>query len=324
MFLSLAAALAAAVLSSLCVGAVRLPLCEIAAALLGKQTVAVSTRIVLYTRLPRLCASLLAGAALAVSGAVIQIVLDNPLAAPNIIGVNAGAGLAVTAAGAFWPGCALFLPLSAFAGAMAAVGLLLLLSEATGASRLTTVLAGVSLSSLFGATIDTIVTLVPDALNSYSDFKIGGFSHVTMARLLPAAWGIAAAGAAVFALSQGLEILSLGAETARSLGLPVRQVRAAALLCAAALAGCAVSFAGLLGFVGLIVPHILRRFVGMHCQALLLGSAMGGALLVCVCDLIARTLFSPYELSVGIVLAFVGVPFFLYLLFRQRKGRIHD
>ena len=182
-------------------------------------------------------------------------------------------------------------------------------------------LAGVAISNLFSAGIDTVVTFVPDALSGVSDFRIGGFHGVTMARLTLPAVLIAVSLLAVCSLSQQLDVLALGSDTARSLGLPVGSVRFLLLVLAAALSGAAVSFSGLLGFVGLIVPHAMRRLVGADSFPLLAASALGGACFVTICDLLARVLFAPFELPVGVVLAFAGVPFFLWLLFRQRGGR---
>ena len=121
-----------------------------------------------------------------------------------------------------------------------------------------------------------------------------------------------------------MDILRLGKETARSLGLPAKKLRLLLLALAAALAGAAVSFCGLLGFVGLIVPHIMRRLAGEESRVLLPACALGGACFLTLCDLLSRLLFRPYELPVGIVLALAGGPFFIWLLLRQRGGRIHD
>ena len=323
-FALLALALAASAVLSLCVGAAPVAMKDVFSALFGGAQETVGVRIVRYTRLPRTLAALLSGGALAVAGAVIQTVLCNPLAAPNIIGVNASAGLAVTIACAVLPMSAAYTPWIAFAGALAGVLLVLGLSHAAGASRMTTVLSGVALSNLFGAAIDAVVTFVPDALSGYSDFKIGGFADVTMARLAPAAALILVSLALILTLSQQMDVLSLGAQTAQSLGLPVRPVRLLLLTLAAALCGAAISFAGLLGFVGLIVPHMMRRLVGEESLKLNLACALCGAALVTLCDTLARVLFAPYELSVGIVLSFLGVPFFLWLLFKKRGGRAGD
>lgn len=142
-----------------------------------------------------------------------------------------------------------------------------------------------------------------------------------MTQLKPAAIMIFVSLIIVISLSQQLDILSLGTDVAQSLGLATGPVRFILLVLAAALAGAAVSFSGLLSFVGLIVPHAMRRIVGEESFSLLVSSALGGAFFVTVCDLLARVLFAPFELPVGIVLAFTGAPFFLWLLFKQKGGR---
>lgn len=302
-------------------GSVKLEPAQVLDALTGRDGTSAAARIVLYSRLPRTCAAMLAGAALAVSGAVIQTVLDNPLASPSVIGVNSGAGFAVALVCAAAPLAQRYTPLVAFGGALAGVLLVAGLSRHTGASRMTVILAGVAISAMFSAGIDTAVTLVPDALSGVTDFRIGGFTGVTMAQLAPAAGLIFASLGIVLSLSQQMDILALGSDTAQSLGLSVGPVRITLLVLAAALAGAAVSFCGLMGFVGLIVPHTMRRLLGEGSLSLMVSSALGGAFFVTMCDLAARVLFSPFELPVGIILAFAGAPFFLWLLFKQRGGR---
>ena len=213
---------------------------------------------------------------------------------------------------------------SLLAGAMAGVLLVLFFSEATGASRITLVLAGVAISNIFSALIDAVTTVFPDALTGYTDFRMGGLAGVSLARIAPAAVLIGVSLAAAAVLAGDLDLLALGPETARSLGLRVRPARLVFLALAAALAGAAVSFCGLVGFVGLLVPHIVRRLVGGESRPLLLYSALGGAALLTVCDLLARLAAAPFELPVGTVLSLVGGPFFLWLLIRQRGGRTHD
>ena len=307
-------------LLSLCLGAVPLGPGEVFSALAGRESGA-AAQIVLYARLPRTCGCLLAGAALAAAGTIIQGVLGNPLAAPNVIGVNAGAGLCTALCAALWPARTAALPFAAFLGALGGVGLVLAIGTRTGASRMTLVLAGVAVSGMFSAGIDAIVTLVPDALAGYADFRIGGLANLSMARIIPAFWVVLAALILVFSLAGELDVLMLGADTAWSLGLRAKPLRLALLTLAAALAGAAVSFFGLIGFVGLIVPHIMRRLVGEDSFPLLAGCALGGAVCLTTCDLLARLLFAPYELPVGIVLSLAGGPFFLWLLIRRRGGR---
>lgn len=307
---------------SLWIGSVPLSPGEVLAALAGRDTASTTGRIVFYSRLPRTCAAMLAGAALAVSGAVIQTVLDNPLASPSVIGVNSGAGFAVALVCAASPLLQRYTSLAAFFGALLSVLLIAGLSRRAGASRLTVVLAGIAVSALWSAGVDGVITLVPDALNGISDFRIGGFTGVTMDQLAPAAVMILLSLIVTLSLSQQVDVLSLGGDTAQSLGLNVKLVRFVLLVLAAALAGASVSFSGLIGFVGLIVPHAVRKLFPGGSFFLLAASALGGAFFVTVCDLLARVLFAPFELPVGVVLAFAGAPFFLWLLFRRKGGRV--
>lgn len=323
-FLGLVMLTALAALMSIVFGAVAVTPGEIWGVLTGQLKGTTAAWIIQYSRLPRTCGCLLAGMALAVSGTIIQSVLANPLAAPNIIGVNSGAGLMVALSCALAPTMVTMVPVMAFLGALAGVLLVLLIAERTGASKITLVLAGVAVSSIFSAGIDAVVTFVPEALNGYSDFRIGGFSNLTMARIRPAFWIILAGLVMALSLANEMDIMMLGTDAAQSLGLPAKRFRLILLAIAAALAGAAVSFSGLLGFVGLIVPHIMRRLVGEESLPLMAASALGGAALLTLCDLVSRTLFAPYQLPVGIVLSLAGGPFFIWLLLRQRGGRTHD
>ena len=240
---------AAACALSLLLGASTLSPGEILSSLLDPAST--GARILLHVRLPRLCGTLLAGAALAAAGAILQSVLGNPIASPNVIGVNAGAGLAAALCCALAPSAYTLVPLAAFAGALFSVLLVLLIAERTGASRITLVLAGVAVSGILSAGIDAIVTFRPEALNGYSDFRIGSLANLTMQRITPAFWVALCALALLFTLTNELDVLMLGQETAHSLGVKTGRMRVILLALAAALAGAAVSFAGLIGFVGL-------------------------------------------------------------------------
>lgn len=285
---------------------------------------AIHARILLYVRLPRVLASLVSGAALAVSGAVIQGVLANRLASPSIIGVNAGAGLAVTLGTALGLLGGWQMACISFMGAFAAVMLIVLGAQKWGASRGTVILMGVSLNSLLNAFSSTIVTFHPEIGVMSNDFKVGDLSAVTYGRLIPAAVLSVLSLILLVALSNELEILGLGDENARGLGMNTQRVRAGLLLLASVLAGCAVMLGGLISFVGLIVPHVVRRLGGIRTKHLLPLSALVGGGFVTLCDTLARTLFSPYEIPVGILLAFIGAPFFLFLLLRAKGGRTDD
>ena len=289
-------------------------------ALFSGERQSAAARILWYVRLPRTLASLLCGAALAVSGAVIQGVLDNRLASPSVIGVNAGAGLAVTISTA----CGLLggweLSLAAFLGATLTVLAVSLGARRFGASRGTVILAGVAINSLLGAISDTVVTLSPEVGVMRNAFRVGDFSFVSYKSLLPAAILILVSMGLVFTLSHELELLTLGEESAGGLGLNARVVRPGLLMLAACLAGAAVSVAGLLSFVGLLVPHAVRRLSNGKMAHHLPLCALFGAGFVSLCDTLARTVFSPFELPVGILMAFLGAPFFLFILLRGKGG----
>ena len=282
------------------------------------------TRIFAYSRLPRTLASLVCGAALAVSGAVIQGVLANRLASPSIIGVNAGAGLAVTICTALGIYGGWQLSLFSFIGAFATVMLVSLGSKRWGASRGTVILIGVAMNSLLGAVSDTITTFFPEVGVMSNDFKIGEFSAITYQKLVPAMVIIFVVIAILYTLHNELDVLTLGEESAKGLGLNTSLMSTLFLLFAALLAGCAVSLAGLLSFVGLLIPHAVRRIAGSKSSSLIGLCALYGAGFVCLCDTVARTAFSPYEIPVGIIMAYLGAPFFVFILIKGKGGHSRD
>lgn len=314
-----AAFLVCAFFIGITVGSTKLDFSEILRILLGRSTDTVSARIFWYVRFPRTLSCIVCGAALAVSGAVIQGVLSNSLASPSIIGVNSGAGLAVTVCTAlgFFGGWQL--PLFSFFGAFAAIAIITVVSVKLSASKGTVILLGIALNSLFGAISDAIITLNPDIGVMSNDFKIGDFSAVTYGKLLPSAAMILIVLIILFALSGKLEILTLDDDSAIGLGMNIKAARALFLVLAALLAGCAVSIAGLLSFVGLLVPHTVRKISGNSYRHLLPLSAICGAAFVTICDTAARSLFAPFEIPTGIIMAFLGAPFFVFLLIK-RKG----
>lgn len=305
--------------TSLCLGNIHFSPIQLLQLLQGDGD-SVSRSILLYARLPRTLASLAAGAALAVSGAVLQNVLANRLASPGIIGVNAGAGLGVTLACAAGTLSGLGVSCAAFGGSLITVLCIFLFSRRTNASKTTVILGGVALNSILNAVCESVTVLDTDVAMLSIDFRVGGFSAVSYPRLLPAAILILLALAALFTLCNELDVVTLGDETAQGVGLAVGKYRMVFLVLAALLAGAAVSFSGLLGFVGLIVPHFIRRFTGNESRRLLPVCAVAGAGFVTLCDLAARLLFAPYELPVGILMSVVGGPVFLYMLIRHKGG----
>ncbi len=304
-------------------GATNLTAAELWEALRTGATQSPAFRILIYVRLPRVWGAVICGSALAVSGAVIQGVLRNHLASPGIIGVNAGAGLAVTIACAFGAISGWTVAGAAFLGAFAAAFLVLFAAKKAGASRTTVVLGGVAVNSILNALSEAVTILVPDIAMLSREFRIGTFTAVVHTRLLPAGVLILAGLVVLLTLCSELDVLALGEDTAQSLGLPVKRFRMLFLLLAALLAGAAVSFAGLLGFVGLIVPHAARKLGGSQCRRLLPLCALSGAGFVTVCDVISRLLFRPYDLPAGILLSLLGGPFFLMLLWKRKGGRSH-
>lgn len=305
-------------------GSTALTFGEIAAGFRNGFQSSAGARIFAYVRFPRTLASLVCGAALAVSGGVIQGVLANRLASPSIIGVNAGAGLAVTLCSALGIIGGWQLSLFAFLGAFASVMVVSLGSRRWGASRGTVILMGVAMNSLLGAVSNTITTFIPEVGLMSNDFKIGEFSAVTYPKLLPATVLILAVILILGTLHNELDVLTLGEDAARGLGLNTGMMQTLFLMLAAMLAGCAVSLAGLLSFVGLLVPHAVRRVAGSKSSHLIGLCALYGAGFVCLCDTLARTLFSPYEIPVGIIMAYLGAPFFVFILIKGKGGHGHD
>ena len=275
-------------------------------------------KIFLYVRLPRTLACMTAGAGLAVSGAMIQSVLANRLASPSLIGVNAGAGLTITLCTAFGVLGGWQASVFSFLGAFGAVMLIAFAAKKISASKGTLILMGVALNSFLNAFSSAIVTLNPDAGVLSNDFKVGDFSAVTYGKLIPSAVITVLALLVSFSLSNLLDVMTLGEENAAGLGVNVQAARTLFLLLAALLAGAAVSIAGLLSFVGLVVPHAVRRMGANTCASLLPLSALFGAGFVTLCDLVARTAFAPHEIPVGIIMAFIGAPFFILLLIKGK------
>ena len=314
MLLVLLLALAGVVFAGLALGSSSIGASDVVAYATGNAS-DMAVNVLANVRVPRVLGGVLAGAALAEAGALIQATLNNPLASSNIIGVNAGSGLFVLLFACVAPHALGVSAAGAFLGALASALLVFFVSLYAGASRLTIVLAGMALTSIFTAGMNAILIFNPDAYVNSSGFLVGSISGVIASELVIP--GCAICVGLLVAAGQGtrLNILSLGDEGAHALGLML-------LSLAALLAGAAVSFAGLIGFVGLVVPHIVRFFVGHDNRRVLLLSPVAGAILVCACDTVARTLFAPFEIPVGICMALIGGPFFIYLILRSRKGEV--
>ncbi|MBQ9785007.1 MAG: iron ABC transporter permease [Clostridia bacterium] len=314
----LAALLAGAVVCALRFGSVGMSHAAFFAALFGDADERTNTLILYAVRMPRVLSGVLAGMALAASGVLLQSVTDNALASPNVIGVNAGAGVGVVLALAFFPVAVGLLPLFAIVGALITTLAVLLIARRAGGGRTAVVLSGVAVTALLNAFISAATLVDSDLLSTYNSFSVGGFAGARYSELILPAIIVAIALAAAFVLGGRIDLLSLGGGMAQSMGVRVRPLRFLCILCAAALAAAAVSFAGLLGFVGLIVPHAARALVGNRVRHLLAASVLLGGTVTVSADLLGRVLLAPAEIPVGIMMALVGAPFFLGLLFWKR------
>lgn len=275
--------------------------------------------IFLFVRLPRVSGAFLVGAALAVSGAILQGVLGNSLASPSVIGVNAGAGLAVTVCASVGIFGGVILSLFSFIGAFITVIFIAFFMHRWGRTKSTIVLAGVAINSLLNAFSDAIITFKPETAIMSSEFKIGDLSSITYQKLIPAFFIIVIALIASFIMANELDVLSLGQDIAKSLGMNTYFVKTIFLFLGAVLAGCAVSMAGLISFVGLIVPHMVKRFF-FKARLFLPMCALWGGIFVALCDTVARCAFSPFEIPVGIIMAFFGAPFFILILIKGERN----
>ena len=266
-------------------------------------------------RFPRNIVGALVGANLAVSGAILQAVMKNPLADPGIVGVSSGAGLAGVIMLIFMPEASLLLTPVAIVGAMLSAAAVYALAWKNGIRPSRIILAGVAVSAFLGSGISALLVFYSDKVQGALLWMVGGLSARSWPQV-EALFPYTVLGL-VLALAgcKALTILSLGDETARGLGVPVEKVRFSMTAVAALLA--AVSIAGLIGFVGLVVPHIVRLIIGTDYKYVVPGSAILGAGVLVFCDTLGRVLFSPIEIPAGIIMAFLGAPFFLYLLRRS-------
>ncbi len=323
-FAILIAALVASLGLNLCLGDVPLDPTQAWQALTHPLTVGLSESgipiIIWEIRLPRLLVAAVVGAGLAGAGYVLQALARNYLADPYLTGVSSGAGLAVALAMAASLDFA-FVPLVALAGALAASLTVAAMARGPqGLSITKLLLSGVALSAICGALITLLLIHSQSAIGSQALFfwLAGGISGSSWAELLPAAGYIGAGLALAGAMSKPLRVLSMGTQSAASLGLDVAKTQWALLFAAVLMCGAAVSVSGLVGFVGLIAPHVARRLFGRDERVHIVASALTGAILVLVSDLGARTLGQGQELPLGTLLSLVGGPFFLYLVVRQK------
>jgi iron complex transport system permease protein len=284
-----------------------------------------SAAVILFElRIPRVLLAMVVGAALAASGAVFQALFRNPMADPAIIGVSSGAALGAIAVIILGGGVlagGLGVPAAAFAGALAVSFLVYRLARIGPAVQVATLLlAGIAVAAVISAVISLVMAFAGQEIRSIYFWLLGG--------LAGRGWGALATSAplvgvgAVLALTtvRDLNLMALGEERAAQLGVEIERFKRRSLATGALLAAAAVSVAGVIGFVGLMTPHILRLVLGADHRRLVPASILGGAAFMVLADLAARTVRAPEEIPVGAVTALLGGPFFLYLLRRERKG----
>ena len=299
-------------------GALRLPM-----SLLWNHSDDALRQIWLTIRLPRVLLALVIGGSLALAGCVMQGLFRNPLADPGLLGISSGAALAV----ALWVVIPLSLPalvmlyapmLAAFLGALAATVVIFLLSQQRESSLSRLLLVGIAINALCGAAVGVLSWISNDAqLRQLSLWGMGSLGQAQWSTLLavtslmvPTVW-------IIWRLATALNLLQLGEEEAHYLGVDVKVVQRVLLLCSALLVAAAVAVSGVIGFVGLVVPHLMRMWLGADHRAVIPGSVLAGAFLLLIADTVARTLVAPAEMPVGLLTSILGAPWFLWLIFRR-------
>lgn len=287
------------------------------------------TYVILHLRLPRVLLAILVGSALAVSGAALQGLFRNPLADPGLVGVSAGAALGAVSVIVLgttvlqgitaWLGI-YTLPLAAFLGGLAATLLVYRLAQQGGYTPVATLLlAGIAINAVAGAGTGLLTFIADDQqLRSLTFWTMGSLGGATWASVAAAAPLIILPMLALPILAMALNAFLLGESVARHLGIRVEHIKVLVVVLTAMAVGAAVAVSGIIGFIGLVVPHLLRLLIGPDHRYLLPGSALLGALLLLLADLLARNVVAPAELPIGLITALVGGPFFLALLLRRR------
>ncbi len=324
LFALLAAALAAAAFFSAALGSAAIPFSDVFTILAsgGKHLPPSYSVIIFQIRFPRIVLSVITGMGLGVSGAVFQGIFRNPMANPYVLGVSSGAafGVAVGVALGFE---ASFLglgaiPIAAFAGGIL-TALFVYFISGNGRSILSLLLSGIAMGFFLSALMSLIMYLNRDQIENIVYWSMGSFNAASWDKITVAGPVILFGSLFLMAFSRDLNILVLGDDTARSLGVSVRSKRLLFLLVSTLITASAVSVSGVIGFVGLIIPHILRILTGPDHKTLLPLSMLSGGLFLLLADTLARTVLSPTELPVGIVTSLFGAPFFIYLLRNHRK-----
>jgi iron complex transport system permease protein len=322
--------------ASLCLGAYAIPLGNTLSILFNAIGISSAnfelsqSNVLLQIRLPRILLNLIIGGGLGIAGAALQGMFRNPLVEPGLIGVSSGSALFAIIFIVFVSGgttstflTSLGLPLFAFVGGLLHVGAVFKLSSSHGNSDTATlILAGIAINAFAGALIGLVLFFADDsALRSFTFWSLGDMSGASWDKIPYALFLIGIPSIIILQKAQELNALALGEQEAYHMGVPVRQVKILLLIVSALIVGAGVSMVGIIGFVGLVVPHLVRLLFSADHRIVLPGSFLFGAILVNAADLIARLIVIPAEMPIGVITALCGAPFFIWLIFNFKKTR---
>lgn len=326
-FLFLIAAMAVFLILNICIGSVRIPAADIWDILLGRAKEETAAKILMDIRLPRMAAVMILGGALALAGYLLQTFFHNSIAGPFVLGISSGAKMAVALVMVLLMGHSIRVTsadmiLAAFVGALLSMGFVLLVSRRmTGMASL--VISGVMIGYICSAITELVVTFADDAdivnLHSWSQ---GSFSGITWENVRIIAAVVSVAFLIVFLLSKPLGAYQLGESYAQNMGVNIRRLRIWLVILSSVLSACIVAFAGPISFVGIATPHLVKRLLDSSSPILMIPACfLGGSVFCLFCDLLARNLFAPTELSISTVTAIFGAPVVLWVMAKRRKEK---
>ena len=310
---------------NICIGSVSIPVFDIVASIQGKAVE--NARILWDIRMPRMLAALILGGALGLAGYLLQTFFHNPIAGPFVLGISSGAKMTVSVVMVFLMGQAIsvssgMMIVAAFVGAMVSMGFVLMVSRKVDSMSML-VVAGVMIGYICSAITELVVTFADDAqIVNLHNWSRGSFSGTTWDNVIVMAVTVAVTSAAVFLLSKPLSAYQLGESYAKNLGVNVKGLLTAMVLLSSILSACIVAFAGPISFVGIAVPHLAKQFLSSTKPILMIPACfLGGSVFCLFCDLLARTVMAPTELSISTVTAIFGAPIVLWIMIRRNKER---
>jgi iron complex transport system permease protein len=326
-FVTLAILLVVLAVQNLCIGSQNIPLDSLWAILGGQDADATGYQIIWSIRMPRLIAAALLGGALALAGFLLQTFFNNPIAGPFILGISSGAKLVVAimmivVVGGSGVMSNAMLIISAFVGSLIAMVFVLLVSRRINSMSML-IVAGVMIGYICTAATDFLITFASDAnIVNLKNWSLGSFSGINWSDISIMTVVVLASSAAVFFLSKPISAFQLGEQYARSMGVNIRVFRIALILLSSLLAATVTAFAGPISFVGIAVPHVVKRMLGTSKPLVVIpGAFLGGAIFCLFCDLIARSAFAPTEVSISAVTAMFGAPIVISILLKREKAR---